>query len=181
MNAKELAEYLGVTPTAISNWLKEGLPCRNPGSRGRSGEFDRDECVEWVRRNGKAMTPRTDRPGGIARPYAGYLKVTEQEIEGGLIHGAETVLTFVLNNFLIAAAGAIRFGGMHPSDAIDVAFKQIGMLDFAARVALGLPERKGLPERIQLYMEGKDEELAAIAADLVDLWADAPSGGPDGD
>jgi hypothetical protein len=94
-----------------------------------------------------------------------------------VIHGAETVLSFVLNNFLIAAAGTIRFGGMSPGDAVDLAFRQIGMLDFAARVALGLPERteEGIPERIQLYMTGKDEELAAIAADLVGLWDDAPS------
>ncbi|WP_347259025.1 terminase small subunit [Methylocaldum sp.] len=61
MNAKELSQALGVSPMAITNWTREGMPHRRSKNRGRSNEYDFGECLTWARENGKALVPRLDR------------------------------------------------------------------------------------------------------------------------
>lgn len=52
MNQREIAHLVGVSQSTISAWLREGMPCRHPGGRGRACDIDASAALGWLDKRG---------------------------------------------------------------------------------------------------------------------------------
>jgi len=192
MNRKELATVLGVSTTAIGHWEKEGMPIKTKAGRGSPNDYDLDDCLVWLKKNGKGRNVRVDRPGAATRINAlmqttgnnsasldgDYLRLTEKEVKDAIIFGETQgkihAFKWVAENFPIAAASLIRFGGLDPETAVNLgvhiahSFLSVGCMvhniekqahDPESRVARWLKKDKEAPA-----------EFAALAVEMKNLW-----------
>lgn len=64
LNKVQLAECLGFSERALTDWKDEGLPVLHNGSRGEANEYDTAAVVAWLlareRRRASADNPRDD-------------------------------------------------------------------------------------------------------------------------
>lgn len=191
MNRKELAKVLNVSPTAVGNWEIEGMPIKQKGGRGRQNDYDLDECVTWLKRNGKGLSIRTDRKdfttrintmtqpaGSKSTPRPDYLRVTEQEIEAAMIaageKSAQNAFVFVQENFLIAAAALMKFGGFSAGDAMNLGFRIAGTYRLVGCQIFNFEKTDLDPQSwAGRYLSGDTAALAELeqmAIELQEIW-----------
>ncbi|HRQ59636.1 MAG TPA: terminase small subunit [Azoarcus taiwanensis] len=70
MNQRELADLVGVSQSTVSAWLREGMPCRHPGGRGRACNIDASAALAWLDKRG-------------IKPNAGRVKAAGLEVGDG--------------------------------------------------------------------------------------------------
>ncbi|MFZ5556815.1 MAG: hypothetical protein ACOZDY_08875 [Pseudomonadota bacterium] len=58
VNRGQLSALLGVSGTAVTKWLRIGLPIARPGARGRAAEYDLGAVLAWLRQTGAGQTIR---------------------------------------------------------------------------------------------------------------------------
>ncbi|HHW65771.1 MAG TPA: terminase small subunit [Rhodocyclaceae bacterium] len=66
MNQTEMAHLVGVSPMTVSNWVREGMPCRHPGGRGRASDIDLATALEWLAKRG--IRPNVARDHALVIP-----------------------------------------------------------------------------------------------------------------
>lgn len=66
MNQTEIAHLVGVSPMTVSNWVREGMPCRHPGGRGRASDIDLAVALEWLAKRG--IRPNVARDHALVIP-----------------------------------------------------------------------------------------------------------------
>ncbi len=192
MNRKELATVLGVSPTAIGHWEKEGMPVVTKAGQGSPSDYNLDDCLVWIKKNGKGQSVRVDRPGATTRINAltqttgsnsaphegGYLKLTEQEVLDAMIFGEKQgqalAFEWVAENFLIAAASLIRAGGIDPESAVNLGFHIAHSFQSAGCMVHEVERKTPEPEsRAARWLKGDKEtlaEFAALAVKMQSLW-----------
>lgn len=194
MNRKELATTLGVSPTAIGHWEKEGMPTITKGGKGSPNEYSLDDCLVWLRKTGKGQSIRADRPGATTRvnammQFAGgndapsesqHLTLTEKQIEKAITFGETqatlSTLHWVAENFLIAAASLIRFGGFDPESAVHQGFHIAYAFESACCMAHNIEPLPHDPQsRVARWLSLDKQavaEFAALAVEMQKLWGD---------
>lgn len=191
MNRKELAVVLGVSTTAIGHWEKEGMPVVVKAGRGSPNDYNLDDCLAWIKKNGKGRSVRVDRPGAATRINAltrntgtnsdrdGYLMLTENELEDAIIFGETQgkihALEWVAENFLVIAASLIRFGKLDPETAVNLGFHAAYSLQTLGCTAHKIERLKPDPKsRVARWLKTDKETLAeftAMAVEMQNLWA----------
>ncbi|GEM_PF-4494088 len=188
MNRKELATVLNVSPTAISHWEKEGMPVITKAGQGSPNNYNLEECLIWIRKNGKGRSVRADRPGESTRvnalaqtmgnnnapPANGWLMLSEKEVQDAMIfgemQGKSHAFEWIAENFLIAAASLIRFGGLDPETAVNLGFHIAYSFQSAACTIHNIERQDHNPEsRVAEWLKGDKETLAALAAMAVEM------------
>lgn len=193
MNRKELAAVLGVSSTAIGHWEKEGMPVVTKAGRGSPNDYNFDDCLAWIKKNGKGQSVRVDRPGGGTRVNAftqnkgnncetlenGYLRITEKELQDAILFGETQgkiqALEWVAENFLVVAASLIRFGGLDPETAVNLGFHAAYSLQTLGCTVHKI-ERLELDtkSRVARWLKMDKETLAEFTTNAVEmqsLWA----------
>lgn len=193
MNRKELAAVLGVSTTAIGHWEKEGMPVVIKAGRGSPNNYNLDDCLAWIKKNGKGQSVRVDRPGGETRVNAltqntgnnsatlenGYLRITEKELQDAILFGETQgriyALEWAAENFLVAAASLIRFGGLDPKTAVNLGFHAAYSLQTLGCMVHKIERLKPDPKsRVARWLKTDKEmlaEFAAMAVEMQSLWA----------
>jgi len=70
MTAANLAQILGYSASAIEMWLRDGMPCARPGSKGVPHRYDSAQVVQWLIRRECAKVRRVP-VGGWSGSVAG--------------------------------------------------------------------------------------------------------------
>lgn len=192
MNRKELAAVLGVSPTAIGHWEKEGMPVVIKAGQGSPNDYNLEACLVWLKKNGKGQSVRSDRPGAAGRidalmqttgsnnllPENSYLTVTEKQIDDAIVlgnlHGRQNAIHWVAENFLIAAASLIRFSGLDPESAVNQAFHIAFAFESVYCMAHNLEQNDHAPNghMARWLSMDKDEltKLAGMAVEMQSIW-----------
>lgn len=48
MTGADLAMFLGYSAASIEAWLRDGMPCKRPGSKGVAHRYDSAQVVQWL-------------------------------------------------------------------------------------------------------------------------------------
>lgn len=168
LNRNEVAEAFGVTPSAVSGWVRRGCPVVSRGGRGRAWEFDLAEVVRWrdERRaaEGDGQLDLAQERAQLAR--AQRIK-TEQETR---VRAGELVLAADVTRAWQAMVGAVRARllGLPSGAAPQVAAEESpakcrAILKEMVRECLEELGGNGLPERVADVLDGDEGDLSAAA------------------
>lgn len=192
MNRKELAMVLGVSPTAIGHWEKEGMPVITKAGQGSPNDYNLEECLVWIKKHGKGQSVRVDRPGAETRinaltntidsngtpPVSDFLMLTEKELQDainfGEMLGRKYAFEWIGENFLIAASSLIRFGGVDPEPAVNLGFHIAYSLRNVGCMVHEIERQDPDPEsRAAHWLKGDKgalDKFAVLACEMQDLW-----------
>lgn len=169
------------------------MPVVTKAGQGSPNDYNLDDCLAWLKKNGKGQSVRVDRPGASTRvnaltqttgnnsapPEGGYLKLTEQEVSDAITfwmkQGQTQAFEWVAENFLIAAASLIRAGGLDPESAVNLGFHIAHSFHSAGCMVREIERKDYAPEsRAARWLKGDKEalaEFAALAVKMQTLWA----------
>ncbi len=124
LTGADLATFLGYSVNAIEAWLRDGMPCKRPGSKGVAHRYDSAQVVQWLIRR-EVDRARKGFPAGpgsaTAKPGAdggevqkagykerlGWANVRKMELELALAEG-KVVSIETAERVLSNLAGGVR-------------------------------------------------------------------------
>ena len=169
MNQTEMAHLVGVSPMTVSNWVREGMPCRHPGGRGRSSDIDLAVALEWLARRG--IRPNVARDHALVVPTDPATDDDNGADEGG----ADYKSSRAKREHFAAAREEMRYR-QEAGELMIAAEVERAMADACTTIRAAL---EALPDRVshQIAAETSEESIRTLLADaieamLADLAAD---------
>ena len=169
MNQTEMAHLVGVSPMTVSNWVREGMPCRHPGGRGRSSDIDLAVALEWLTKRG--IRPNVARDHALVVPTDPATDDDNGADEGG----ADYKSSRAKREHFAAAREEMRYR-QEAGELMIAAEVERAMADACTTIRAAL---EALPDRVshQIAAETSEESIRTLLADaieamLADLAAD---------
>ena len=169
MNQTEMAHLVGVSPMTVSNWVREGMPCRHPGGRGRASDIDLSVALEWLAKRG--IRPNVARDHALVIPTDPAPDDDTADGEGGADYKASRAK----REHFAAAREEMRYR-QEAGELMIAAEVEQAMAAACTTIRMAL---ETLPYRVsaQIAAETSEEAIRTLLADaieamLTDLSAD---------
>ena len=153
----------------VSNWVREGMPCRHPGGRGRSSDIDLAVALEWLAKRG--IRPNVARDHALVVPTDPATDDDNGADEGG----ADYKSSRAKREHFAAAREEMRYR-QEAGELMIAAEVERAMADACTTIRAAL---EALPDRVshQIAAETSEESIRTLLADaieamLADLAAD---------
>lgn len=172
MNQTEMAHLVGVSPMTVSNWVREGMPTRHPGGRGRASDIDLAVALEWLAKRG--IRPNVARDHALVIPADPAPDDDTADTADG-DGGADYKASRAKREHFAAAREEMRYR-QEAGELMIAAEVEQAMADACTTIRVAL---EALPDRIshQIAAETSEEAIRTLLADaieamLTDLSAD---------
>ena len=160
MNQTEMAHLVGVSPMTVSNWVREGMPCRHPGGRGRSSDIDLAVALEWLTKRG--IRPNVARDHALVVPTDPATDDDNGADEGG----ADYKSSRAKREHFAAAREEMRYR-QEAGELMIAAEVERAMADACTTIRAAL---EALPYRVspQISAETSEEAIRTLLADAIE-------------
>lgn len=169
MTQTEMAHLVGVSPMTVSNWVREGMPTRHPGGRGRASDIDLAVALEWLAKRG--IRPNVARDHALVIPADPAPDDDTADGDGGADYKASRAK----REHFAAAREEMRYR-QEAGELMIAAEVEQAMADACTTIRVAL---EALPDRIshQIAAETSEEAVRTLLSDaieamLTDLSAD---------